>query len=68
MATQAKSRPHPKGIPSAGSYVTDCDRKQLFRVEAVERHKGVILENARTYAVFMLTMKEYQSAGFKSLK
>lgn len=67
MAAKAKMRPHPVGIPEPGTYVVDCDRRELFRIEAIHRHKGVVLENARSCVLFMLTAKEYLDQGFREI-
>lgn len=53
-------------IPPSGTYVTDCDQKQLFRIEAVDS-KGVMLENCRSYFVFILSVSDYKKAAFREI-
>lgn len=66
--TKAKRNPRPvKTVPAVGTYLTDVDRTRLYRIEAVDRKEGVVLEDCRTYHCFMLTLKEYMRCQFKEV-
>jgi hypothetical protein len=66
MAIAQAKRRHPT-IPPVGSYLTDIDSSNLYRIEALHRKEGVVIEDCRTCRCFMLTTREYQKQGFKVL-
>ena len=65
MATAAKKRVVP--VPPVGTYLTDMDAQNLYRVEAIHRREGIVLEDCRSLANFMLTIKEFQKQKFQEI-
>jgi len=67
MPTAPAKRPSHRDVPETGTYVTDADRTNLYRIEALHRKEGVVLEDCRTTDCFMLSIQEYRHAGYLEL-
>ena len=63
----AATATHPS-VPAIGTYLTDVDYHHLYRIEDFHKKDGVVLEDCRTLARFMLTVREFEKANFQELE